>query len=86
MKQGSIAGPSPLAAHAKSEDLGTLKADLDGTILAYDYRARLAYVMTFEYLHAHNFHLRHPFTMRPTNVVGLSYTTIVQGCSSEQFG
>ena len=38
MKQGSIAGPSPLAAHAKSEDLGTLKADLDGTIFAYDYR------------------------------------------------
>ena len=26
--------------------LPMLKADLDGTIFAYDYRARLAYVMT----------------------------------------
>ena len=25
-----------------------LKADLDGTIFAYDYRARLAYVMTHD--------------------------------------
>ena len=36
-----------------------LKADLDGTILAYDYRARLANVMTFDHPHAHNFHFRH---------------------------
>ena len=29
----------------------SLKADLDGTIFACDYRARLAYVMTFDHLH-----------------------------------
>ena len=35
--------------------------DLDGTIFAYDYRARLAYVMIFDHRpHVHNFHLRHP--------------------------
>ena len=39
----------------------SLVADLDGTTLTYDYRARpLAYVITFDYAHAHNFHLRHP--------------------------
>ena len=37
-----------------------LKADLDGTIFAYDYRGRLAYFMTFDHPHAHNLHLRHP--------------------------
>ena len=37
-----------------------VKADLDGTSFAYDYRARLAYVMTFDHPHAHNFFIRHP--------------------------
>ena len=37
-----------------------VKADEDGTIFAYDYRARITYVMTFDHPHAHNFHLRHP--------------------------
>ena len=42
--------------------ISTVKADLDGTcrICAYDYRARLAYVRTFDHPHMHNFHLRHP--------------------------
>ena len=35
-------------------------ADLDGTILAYDYRAQLAYVMTLDHTHVHNFHSPHP--------------------------
>ena len=35
-------------------------SDLDGTIFAYDYGARLAYVMTFDHPDAHSFHLRHP--------------------------
>ena len=38
----------------------SLKADLDSTIFAYDYRARLAFVMIFDHPHAHNFHLRYP--------------------------
>ena len=38
---------------------GTM-SDLDGTIFAYDYGARLAYVMTFDNPDAHNFLLRHP--------------------------
>ena len=46
------------------EELRTLKADLDGTISAYDYRERLAYVMAFDHSHAHNFHLRHPHVVR----------------------
>ena len=37
-----------------------VKADLDGTIFTYDYRARLAYAMTFDQPHAHNFLIRHP--------------------------
>ena len=37
-----------------------IKADLDGTIFAYNYRARLAYIMTFDHPQAHDFHLRHP--------------------------
>ena len=38
-----------------------LKTGLDGTIFAYDCRAQLACVMTFDHRHAHNFHLRrHP--------------------------
>lgn len=37
--------------------LVTLKADLDGTIFAYDYCAWLAYVWTFDHPHAHNFYL-----------------------------
>ena len=36
--------------------------------------ARLAYVMTFDHPHAHNFHLRQPLLCR-TNVVGLIYST-----------
>ena len=40
--------------------MGCLKADLDGTILAYDYRAQLAYVITLDHTHAHNFHSPHP--------------------------
>ena len=50
-----------------------VKADLDGTIFAYDYRARLAYVMTFDHPHAHSFHLQ-IYPRRP-DVVGLTYTT-----------
>ena len=34
-----------------------VKADLDGTIFAYDYRARLAYVMAFDHPDAHNWHV-----------------------------
>ena len=34
-----------------------LKANFKGTIFANDYRARLAYVMTFGHPHAHNFRL-----------------------------
>ena len=49
------------------EEPRTLKADLDGTIFAYDCRERLAYVMAFDHSHAHNFHLRHP------NVVPMSW-------------
>ena len=37
--------------------LGTLNANLDSAIFAYDYRARLAYVMTFNHPHVRNFHL-----------------------------
>ena len=37
----------------------SLNADLDGTILAYNYCAQLVYVMTFDYSHMHNFHLWH---------------------------
>ena len=37
-----------------------IKADLDGTIFAYNYRARLAYIMTFDHPQTHDFHLRHP--------------------------
>ena len=37
-----------------------VKADLDGSIFAYNYRAGLTYVMTFDHQHAHDFHLRHP--------------------------
>ena len=39
-----------------------LKADLDSAIFAYDRTIceRLAYVMTFDHPHAHNFHLRRP--------------------------
>ena len=40
--------------------MGCLKADLDGTILAYDYRAQLAYVITLDHTYAHNFHSPHP--------------------------
>lgn len=42
--------------------ISTVKAHVDDTcrILAYDYRAWLAYVMTFDHPHMHNFHLRHP--------------------------
>ena len=34
-----------------------VKADLDSTIFAYNYRAQLAYVTTFDHPHVHNFHL-----------------------------
>ena len=33
-------------------------ANLDGIIFAYDYCARLAYVMTFDHPHANNLHVR----------------------------
>ena len=36
------------------------KADLYGMIFAYDYRAWLAYIMTFDHPYMHNFLLRHP--------------------------
>ena len=36
----------------------TFKTDLDGAIFACDYCARLAYVMIFDYPHAHSFHLQ----------------------------
>ena len=48
--------------HSNILDKNKLKADLD-------YRARLAYVMTFDHPHAHNIHKCR------TNVVGLIYTT-----------
>ena len=38
----------------------SLKADVEGMIFAYNYHVRLAYVMTFDHPHVHNFHLRHP--------------------------
>ena len=37
-----------------------VKADLGGKVFPYDYRARLAYVMTFDHPNAHTFHLLHP--------------------------
>ena len=37
-----------------------LKADLGGKVFPYDYRAQLAYVMTFDHPHAYTFHLLHP--------------------------
>ena len=40
-----------------------IKADLDGTIFAYNYSGRLAYIMTFDHPQAHDFHLRHPNKM-----------------------
>ena len=40
--------------------VGTLNADLDSAIFAYNYRVGLAYVMTFHHPHVCNFHLPHP--------------------------
>ena len=40
--------------------VGTLNADLDSAIFAYDYCAGPAYVMTFDHPHVRNFHLPHP--------------------------
>ena len=40
--------------------VGTLNANLDSAIFAYDYRVGLAYVMTFDHPHVCNFHLPHP--------------------------
>ena len=37
-----------------------VKADSGGKVCPYDYRARLAYVMTFDHPNAHTFHLLHP--------------------------
>ena len=42
-------------------------------IFAYDYHAQLAYVMTFDHPHTHNFHSEHPQCC--TNFVGLIYMT-----------
>lgn len=42
-------------------------------IFAYDYHAQLAYVMTFDHPHTHNFHSGHPQCC--TNFVGLIYMT-----------
>ena len=47
----------------------SLTADLDGKILAYDYRAQLVYVMTFDYPRV-QFSLT-TSTMCRTNVMGL---------------
>ena len=54
--------------------MGCLKADLDSTIFAYDYRARLTYVKTLAHRLSLNFSLT-TSTMCRTNVVGLIYTT-----------
>ena len=50
-----------------------VKADLDSTIFAYNYRAQLAYVTTFDHPRA-QFSLM-TSTMYRTNVVSLIYTT-----------
>ena len=52
----------------------TFKADLDGAIFAYDYCARLAYVMTFDHPQVHRCHLQYS-TMSYMNIVGLIYMT-----------
>ena len=41
----------------------SLKADLDGTIFAYDYRARLAYVMTSRQIVSCKLDPRHSYDM-----------------------
>ena len=54
---------NPLDRHSRKQPAlpkTTFKADLDGAIFAYDYCARLAYVMIFDHLHAHSFHLQYP--------------------------
>ena len=40
-----------------------VKADLDGTIFTYDYRARLAYVMTSRQIVSGKLDPRHPYDM-----------------------
>ena len=49
----------------------SLKADLHGTIFAYDYRVRIAYVMTYDHPHIHAQFSPRTSTMCRTNVVGL---------------
>ena len=51
-----------------NKSIKLLKADLEGTIFACHYHARLAYTMTFNL--PHNFHLR-TSTICHTNVLGL---------------
>ena len=53
--------------HSNILDKNKLKADLD-------YRARLAYVMTFDHPHAHNFHLRYPQVSYECRGSNLHYT------------
>ena len=50
-----------------------VKADLDGTIFAYDYRARLTYVMTFD--HPTRTIFTYDIHTCPTDVVGPIYKT-----------
>ena len=57
-----------------------VKADEDGTIFVYDYRARITYVMTFDHPHAHNFHLRHPhmsYGCRGSNLLDTIWREVV---------
>ena len=51
-----------------------VKADLHGTSFAYDYRARLAYAMTFDHPHTRTI-FSYDIHMCRTVVVGLIYTT-----------
>ena len=48
----------------------SLKADLHGTIFAYDYRVRIAYVMTYDHPHRHTQFSLRTSAMCRTNVIG----------------
>ena len=52
-----------------------VKADLDGTIFTYDYRARLAYAMTFDPIHTRTI-FSYDVHMGRAIVMGLIYTTL----------
>ena len=61
-----------------------VKADLHGTSFAYDYRARLAYVMTFDHPHAHNFLIRRPYVSYDCRGSYLSWRMLVALDSHKQ--